>query len=143
MVELFEEDVQGPVLEPVFFEDWLSIIVSFHGRELGDVVIVLCSDDYLLKVNIDYLSHDYYTDIITFDYSDECTVSGDLFISWDRVLENSLSYGVTPLQELYRVCAHGVLHLVGFKDKTFDQAMIMRQKEDWALSLLNVSRETL
>lgn len=143
MVEFFEEDIQGPVLEPVFFKDWFSNIVSFHERELGDVVIVLCSDDYLLKVNIDYLSHDYYTDIITFDYSEECIVSGDLFISWDRVVENALSYGVSSQQELYRVCAHGVLHLLGFKDKTDEEALIMRQKEDWALSLLNVSRETL
>tara|TARA_B110000116_G_scaffold51143_1_gene42749 strand:+ start:313 stop:693 length:381 start_codon:yes stop_codon:yes gene_type:complete len=119
---------------------WLSGVISSGGKKLGDISVILCSDDYLLGVNNKYLDHNYYTDIITFDYTEKDVVGGDLFISYDRVKENAKQEGVLIQQELRRVMVHGVLHLLGLKDKTKKEASIMRAAEDVALKMFHVER---
>jgi rRNA maturation RNase YbeY len=115
----------------------LRACIAKHGRATGDINLILVSDEQLLTMNRDYLQHDYYTDILTFDYSDEKNVSGDLFISAQRVNENAQTHGVTFQDELRRVALHGVLHLVGYKDKTAAEKKTMRQTEDQWLSSLS------
>lgn len=140
MVDIFHEDTNDLALDPVEIEDWLNKVCVAEDKELGDLNIIFCSDNYLLDLNIKHLEHDYYTDIITFDYSEE-TVSGDLFISVDRVKDNAISYNVSFSEELNRVIAHGVLHLIGYGDKSESEAATMRIKESEALKLI-VPRET-
>lgn len=112
-------------------------IFSDHGKEVGYVNIIFCDDEYLLDVNKSHLNHDYYTDIITFDYNKD-TVESDIFISTDRVSDNAGQVGVSPSEELYRVMIHGCIHLCGFGDKTKEETAVMRSKEDQYLALLNI-----
>ena len=116
---------------------WLRELVASFGLKCGDLTIIACTDEYLLEINQKYLSHDYYTDIITFDYSDESVVSGDLIISLDRIKENATLHSVDFNTELYRVIAHGVLHLCGLKDKSSKDVKLMRNAEEAALESLN------
>jgi rRNA maturation RNase YbeY len=117
---------------------WLQLIVEAHDREVGEIAIILCTDDALLDLNRSALNHDYYTDIITFDHCVGDVVSGDLYISVDRVKENAKNLGQTVKQEMLRVCAHGVLHLCGYGDKTTEEAATMRKKEDQWLNVFHV-----
>jgi probable rRNA maturation factor len=116
-------------------------LVHQEGKVLKDLSLVFTDDDYLLEVNKQYLNHDYFTDVITFDYSDFPHVSGDVMISVDRVQENANTLNQSFKLEFYRVVFHGVLHLCGYKDKTKEQERIMRDKEDFYLGAF-VSRET-
>jgi probable rRNA maturation factor len=141
MIEIFYEDTEVLDVSPEFFVSWLSEVALCEGSELGDINLIFCSDVYLLEMNGTHLNHDYYTDIITFDYTDGVVVSGDLFVSIDRVRENASLNNELFHVELNRVVVHGVLHLLGYKDKSMSEAKIMREKEGWALSLI-VSRET-
>lgn len=141
MIEIHFEDTEILDLNPEFFVFWLEDVVSRETKSLGDVNLIFTSDDYLLQVNREHLDHDYYTDIITFDYTEGDVVSGDLFISVDRVKENAADLNQLFHVELNRVVVHGVLHLCGYKDKLEDDEKVMRSKEDWALSLI-VPRET-
>lgn len=109
---------------------WLSYVVDNEGLTLGEVAIVCCSDDYLLEVNRNYLNHDYFTDIITFDYTDNQVVSGDLMISIDRIRDHAKKYEVSVEDELHRVMVHGVLHLCGYKDKRKSDKELMTSKEN-------------
>ena len=118
--------------------EWISSVVSSSGKELGDVGVIICSDDYLLDLNNQYLDHNYYTDIITFDYTEKDVICGDLFISYDRVKENAKQEGVLIQHELRRVIVHGVLHLFGLNDKTKTEAKTMRAAEDVALKMFHV-----
>ena len=140
MVNIFFEDTEVLDLRPEFFISWLSEVCVLHNNSLGEVSLVFCSDEYLLEMNRTHLNHDYYTDIITFDYS-EGDVSGDLFISIDRVRENAKEERIDFLKELNRVVVHGVLHLLGFKDKSGEESKEMRTQENAALEII-VSRET-
>lgn len=128
-----ETDVQHRISSPQKVKNWLKSIIEFEGLQLGDISVVWCSDDYLLSVNRQYLQHDYFTDIITFDYTEKKRVSGDLMISIDTVAKNAVEYGVVFHVEQLRVLAHGVLHLCGYKDKTADEQVEMRAKEDFYL----------
>ena len=141
MVEIFYEDTDALGLDPKFFLLWLSKVCKKHDDSMGDINLIFCSDDYLLEINKSHLNHDYYTDIITFDYTKE-TISGDLFISVDRVKDNANNLNVRFANELNRVVVHGVLHLLGFKDKTLNEANNMRKQENEALKLI-VPRETI
>lgn len=141
MIEIYFEDVEIPGLDPEFFALWLKKVCKSHDKQLGGVTLVFCSDDYLLEMNKEHLDHDYYTDIITFDYTEENIVSGDLFISKDRVEDNAKSFNVGFNEELNRVVVHGVLHLCGFGDKSKEEEKKMRELEDVALRQI-VSRET-
>ena len=136
MVELFFEDVAELPVQPQDIEVWLKKVTNFYSKELGDVNYIFCSDDYLLEINKEHLNHDYYTDIITFDYCEMDVVSGDLFISVDRVKDNAENLNVVFLDELHRVMAHGVLHLCGLGDKSETEEIRMRKAEDDALLLL-------
>jgi len=140
MFEIFYEDTKVLDFDPEFFRLWVVKILESESKTPGDITVVFTSDAYLLNMNIEHLNHDYYTDIITFDYSTD-VISGDLFISIDRVEENATLNNVSFLEEIYRVVAHGCLHLCGYKDKEPDDVVIMRKKEDFAISLI-VSRET-
>ena len=116
-------------------------MIRLNNYQTGHLSFVFCTDDHLLEINRKFLQHDYYTDIITFDYSEGNCVSGDLMISIDRVKENAFSEGVSFENELHRVMIHGVLHLVGFGDKSPDEAVQMRKHEASALSQLFVSQD--
>lgn len=115
---------------------WLMNVVTLEKKTLGDLTIILGYDDWLLEYNKTYLQHDYYTDIITFDYTEENLVSGDLLISIDRVIDNASTLNVPRETELMRVIVHGLLHLLGYKDNSVEDILLMRSKEDYCLGLL-------
>ena len=114
---------------------WLRLVAESEIRRAGDISIIFCSDNYILDINMKYLQHDYFTDIITFDYCEGDKISGDLFISIDSVRENALLYGTEFEDELNRVMVHGVLHLIGYDDHTKAEQKTMREKENYYLSL--------
>lgn len=116
---------------------WITDIIKAQGQKVGDISYVFCGDDYLIQVNREYLDHDTYTDIITFDYVEGKIVSGDILISVDRVKENAQLFNTTFEQELHRVIIHGILHLLGQADKSDEDAAMMRKKEEAALALWN------
>ena len=135
MVSYFTEDTKFDFKEKRLNNRWLKLVAESEIRRLGDLSIIFCSDNYILDVNMKYLQHDYFTDIITFDYCEGDTVSGDLFISVDSVRENALFYGTEFKDELNRVIVHGVLHLIGYDDHTEEDIQEMRAKENYYLSL--------
>jgi rRNA maturation RNase YbeY len=116
--------------------DWISQTIINEGKTVGEINIIFCNDEYLLKINQEHLTHDYYTDIITFDYSENTLISGDLFISKDRVEENAEEYKVSFENELNRVIIHGILHLIGYNDKSELEIKEMRTKENYYLDKL-------
>jgi len=138
MVVFVNGDVPCNVKQRRAVKNWLKAVATTNGFVLGDLSIVSHSDEGLLEYNRKYLDHDTYTDIITFDHSDNQTLSGDLLISFERVSENAVNQGVSFDEELRRVMAHGVLHLAGFKDKSPKDALAMRAAEDQALALFHV-----
>ena len=142
MIEFEFLDIEIPEFKPEFFVSSLSDLVVSEGFDEGDITIIFVTDEYLLEMNRTHLDHDYYTDIITFDYTESNFISGDLFISYDRVLDNSKEFNVGSYNELCRVVFHGVLHLCGYKDKSSDDEKLMRAKESFYLEKY-VSRETL
>ena len=115
---------------------WIRSVAATYGKQCGDIAYIFVSDAHILDVNRQYLGHDYYTDIITFDYSQGDTISGDIFISLDTVRSNAQDLHVPYQQELHRVIIHGILHLCGINDKGPSQRAIMQRAEDTALSLL-------
>ena len=115
---------------------WIDISIKKLKFKAGDISVIFCSDDYLKQININYLNHDYYTDIITFDYSDKNIISGDLFISIDRVRENADINNENFNREICRVIIHGILHLCGYNDKTSKEKEKMRKLEDVFLSTM-------
>lgn len=114
---------------------WLRLVAESEIRRLGDINLIFCSDNYILDINQKFLQHDYFTDIITFDYCEGDKLSGDLFISIDTVRANAEEYGEGFTRELNRVIVHGVLHLIGYDDHTKADQKIMREKENYYLSL--------
>ena len=117
--------------------NWVKSILESEGKKVGDITYVFCNDEYLGSMNEKYLKHNTLTDIITFDYSEKGKLSGDIFISIERVKENAAGLKLSFMEELQRVMIHGVLHLMGYKDKTKAEKLQMRQKEDYSLSLQN------
>tara|TARA_B110000444_G_C18361839_1_gene376369 strand:+ start:101 stop:505 length:405 start_codon:yes stop_codon:yes gene_type:complete len=115
--------------------NWLDKVINNENKRTGEIVLVFCNDSYLLQKNIQFLKHDTLTDVITFDYSEGEEISGDILISVDRVKENSEVFEVKFSSELDRVMVHGLLHLLGYKDRTKKDAKLMRQKEDFYLSI--------
>ncbi|WP_422349590.1 rRNA maturation RNase YbeY [Flagellimonas sp.] len=124
--------------ESVKYVDWIEKVLHSEAFVCGEIDYIFCSDEYLLELNQEYLNHDTLTDIITFDYTDTNRISGDIFISVDRVMENSMAFEEAFENELKRVMAHGVLHLMGYKDKSIDDAKVMRQKEEEKIKLFHV-----
>jgi rRNA maturation RNase YbeY len=129
-------DVPFPDLKRRAIANWVKHVIYHYYKNVGRITYIFCSDDEILRINKQYLNHDYYTDIITFDYSEGEMLSGDLFISLDTVESNAEKFKVDYQQELYRVMIHGILHLCGFKDKTAYDKFVMRKKENDALLLL-------
>ncbi len=124
-------------------KQWIKRVVESKGKKPGSISYIFCDDDYLLNINRQYLQHDYYTDIITFDYTEEEIVSGDLFISCERIKDNAKEMGVPEKEELMRVIIHGVLHLLGQKDKSDKEAKQMRKAEEESLLLLKEMEKQL
>lgn len=135
-IEFFYEETDFVLNQPEDIQPWILKIIKLEGFQLESLNYIFCSDEYLHKMNQEYLNHDTYTDIITFDNSEsEKTIYSDIFISVDRVTENSKSQSTIFEEELCRVMIHGVLHLMGWEDKTESLKMEMRKKEDACLSL--------
>ena len=137
MITFFAEDVAMPKMKRNKLKKWVKLVAQNHGYKLGDINYIFCSDNYILDVNRQYLQHDYFTDIITFDYTENQTVSGDLFISLDTVLTNSQQFASSDYEtEFHRVFIHGILHLCGINDKGPGEREIMEAHENEALKLL-------
>ncbi|MFZ9847490.1 MAG: rRNA maturation RNase YbeY [Flavobacteriales bacterium] len=114
---------------------WLNATAKNEKQKIGAVNYIFCSDKHLLSINKQYLNHNYFTDVITFQYDDNEGVSGDIFISYDRIKENAKEFNQSTNNELHRVMVHGLLHLLGYKDKNTEQQKVMKSKEDFYLSL--------
>ena len=138
-IELFYEDIQTFKLQKRHVTKYIKVLLKNECKNLGDISIIFCSDQYLLDINIEYLQHNYFTDIVTFNYVEGVKISGDLFISFDRIKENSAEFNTSLKKELFRVIFHGVLHLVGYNDKTTTEKELMREKEDLYLSEVDFS----
>ncbi|MBO8480310.1 MAG: rRNA maturation RNase YbeY [Bacteroidetes bacterium] len=130
MIRYFTEDIDFAFKGKSVHSAWLKAVSEEEGRRPGQISVIFCSDPYLLEINRKYLGHDYYTDIITFDYSEGDTISGDLFISVDTVRSNAEYYSADFKDELDRVIVHGVLHLIGYDDHTDEQSAEMRAREN-------------
>ncbi|MGP1420622.1 MAG: rRNA maturation RNase YbeY [Tannerella sp.] len=142
MITYNTEDVKMPVFPKRKTSAWIKRVAALHGKTVGDIAYIFCSDEKILDVNRMYLQHDYYTDIITFDYSEDNMISGDLFISLDTVRTNAEKFAVTYDSELYRVIIHGVLHLCGIDDKAPGARAVMERYENEALQLLDTPPAT-
>ena len=133
MIHFFYENTEEKIQENL--KIWIEKIIISEEKKIGEINYIFCDDEYLLKINQDFLDHDYYTDIITFDQVRGKTISGEIFVSLQRIKDNASLISKNYEEEKKRVIAHGVLHLCGYKDKTEEQQKIMRAKEDFYLSL--------
>ncbi|MDR2815905.1 MAG: rRNA maturation RNase YbeY [Proteiniphilum sp.] len=129
------ENIDFPKIKKRATANWIKSVAENYGKQTGDISYLFCTDEKILEVNRQYLQHDFYTDIITFDYSEGDRISGDIFISLDTVLSNSIRYDTGFTEELYRVIIHGVLHLCGINDKSEAEAEEMRKAEEAALAM--------
>ncbi|MCR5841004.1 MAG: rRNA maturation RNase YbeY [Bacteroidales bacterium] len=135
MIRYYQENIRFELKQKMRNNRWLKMVAGSEMRRLGAINIIFCSDPYILEVNLKYLQHDYFTDIITFDYCEKDILSGDLFISIDSVRENARYYGTVFEDELDRVMVHGLLHLIGYDDHTEEEIAVMRQKENYYLEM--------
>ena len=122
------------------YSQWIQDVIISERKELGEINYIFCDDEYLLNINKQYLDHDYYTDVISFDYTENDLISGDVFISIDRVRENAKDYNVEFEEELKRVIIHGVLHYCGYCDKSEAEEQLMRNKEEEKIRLFHVKQ---
>lgn len=136
MIAFYEEDAKAKLTQKLTIRRWIKAVIDTYHAKPGDINYIFCSDEYILDVNRQYLNHDYFTDVITFDYVEDGIISGDIYISVDTVASNAALYNTTYIDELHRVVIHGVLHLCGIKDKTDEDAAIMRAAEEKALAML-------
>ena len=136
-IHFFTEDVKEVRIPKRKVRTWVNQCITANSKRTGDINYIFCSDEYLRQINIEYLNHDYYTDIITFNYNDDSLVSGDIYISLERVRDNAEEFEVSFHTELQRVVIHGVLHLIGFNDHTDDDKVKMRAAEDESIALYN------
>ncbi|MBR4524904.1 MAG: rRNA maturation RNase YbeY [Bacteroidales bacterium] len=135
MIRYYQEDIRFELKQKLQNNRWLKMVAGSEMRRIGAINIIFCSDNYILDVNMKYLQHDYFTDIITFDYCEKDILSGDLFISIDSVRENAQFYGTEFVDELNRVMVHGLLHLIGYDDHKEEDIAVMRQKENYYLQM--------
>ena len=138
MIQYIAENVKMPALQKQRINRWIKEIADGYGKKTGDIAYVFCDDQKILEVNNQYLEHDYYTDIITFDYTTGNTISGDIFISLDTVKSNADEYGTDFETELHRILIHGILHLCGNDDKSPELRADMTNKENKALGQLKL-----
>ena len=137
-ISFYTEGVEMPSVQKTEIRNWIKQVAALHGKRVGDISYIFCNDEKILEVNRQYLKHDYYTDIITFDYTEGDKLSGDLFISLDTVRTNAEQFGQPYNTELHRVIIHGVLHLCGINDKGPGEREVMEKNENEALSLLQL-----
>ncbi|MCG8700818.1 MAG: rRNA maturation RNase YbeY [Bacteroidales bacterium] len=135
-MNIFYDYDEGLEINEEKISDWLGTVIINENKSLGEIVFRFIGDEELLEINREYLQHDYYTDIITFDNSYLRKVSGEIFISIDRIKENAESENNKFLTELYRIIVHGILHLCGYKDGTSEEKRLMTEKEDTYLTIL-------
>jgi probable rRNA maturation factor len=133
-IQIVFEDIKPLKVNKNFIKNSIKKLITNEIKIAGNISVIVCSDLFLLEINKQYLQHDYYTDIITFNYCEGEIISGDLFISIDRVEENAKIFEKPVMHEFYRVIFHGILHLTGYNDKTEAEQRVMRQKEDFYLS---------
>lgn len=139
MITFFAEEVTFPAVNEDKLVDWINRVAAVYQKSIGGLTYIFCDDNRILEINRQYLQHDYYTDIITFDYTEEDEISGDIFISLDTVQSNSQLYKTQFMDELYRVIIHGVLHLCGLKDESETEQTMMRTAENQALEMLKIT----
>lgn len=132
----FNYEIDFVIEEEVRFLKWITNTIKEESRNEGEINYIFCSDNYLHKLNVDFLNHDTLTDIISFDYSVGKELHGEIYISIERVQENALNFKVSFKEEIARVIIHGILHYCGYKDKSVDDKMLMRSKEDYYLTKL-------
>ena len=134
-IQFFSEDIDFTLKEKQKIRRWIAAVIKVEGfKRIGELNFIFCSDSYLLEINKQYLDHDTFTDIVTFDSSeDQDTIAGDIFISVERISENATTFGVTQRDELHRVIIHGVLHLCGYLDKKKEDKELMTRKENSCL----------
>jgi rRNA maturation RNase YbeY len=137
----FNYETQFTLENEAAYEDWISRIIESEGFDIGEINYIFCDDDYLLKINQEYLKHDTLTDIVSFDYSVGNILQGDIFISVERVVDNAKDFKVVFDNELKRVLSHGVLHFCGYKDKSPADEAIMRKKEDEKIKMFHVEHK--
>ena len=137
MISYQSENIPMPSVDTAHVSSWIHRVAESYGKRIGDIAYIFCDDEKILEVNRQFLSHDYYTDIITFDYTVGNTLNGDIFISLDTVKSNAETLAQDPSTEFYRVIIHGILHLCGINDKGTGEREIMEAAEDKALSVLN------
>ncbi|MDO4497320.1 MAG: rRNA maturation RNase YbeY [Bacteroidales bacterium] len=130
------DGVAMPAIKKTDVRNWIKEVAALHGKRVGEISYIFCDDEKILEVNRQYLQHDYYTDIITFDYTEGDKISGDLFISLDTVRTNAEQFGQAYAAELHRVIIHGILHLCGINDKGEGEREIMEANENQALALI-------
>jgi len=133
-INFYNKDVKLRLNNKTQLKNWIKDCAINESKTVGEICVVFCSDEHILEMNKEHLNHDYYTDIITFNYNAEDTISGDLFISIDTVKDNAKALNISFEKELFRVIIHGVLHLIGYNDKTRTQEKEIRKKEDFYLS---------
>lgn len=126
--------------EEQVFSDWLSAVIESENKSEGEINYIFCDDEYLHKINVEYLDHDTLTDIISFDYSVGNELNGDIFVSIERVADNAKDFNVSFAEELKRVLSHGILHYCGYKDKTEEEAQLMRSKEEEKMKMFHVKQ---
>jgi len=136
----FNYETDFELSDEAVYEKWLSEVILSEGKTEGDINYVFCDDDYLHKINVEYLQHDTLTDIISFDYSVGNELHGDIFVSVERVADNAKDFEVSFGEELKRVLVHGILHYCGYKDKSETEAQLMRQKEEEKMQLFHVEQ---
>jgi probable rRNA maturation factor len=141
-IHFFTEDLSYTLKKKTFLKAWIKSVIEEEGYALQELNFILCSDEYLLRINQQYLNHDTYTDVITFDNSEALKmIVGDIFISLERIQENAKEFKHTVADELCRVMAHGTLHLLGYKDKSKAAKTLMTEKEDYYLATLKSKEE--
>lgn len=139
MIDFFTEN-KFQIDQPKLHREWLEKVVLSENKKVGELSFIFCDDEYVRKINVEFLDHDTFTDIITFDETLGNLLGGDIFISTDRVAENALNFEVSFQEELRRVLSHGILHLAGYTDKTEEESQIMREKEEEKMKLFHVEQ---
>lgn len=133
-IQFFHEGISRIKINRKAIRIFIFDLIKKESKTCGDISFIFCSDQYLLPLNKKYLKHDYYTDVITFNYCENDIISGDIFISAERIRDNYIKHNTEFFNELYRVMFHGILHLIGYNDKTADEKKLMKEKEDFYLN---------
>lgn len=135
-INFFIEDIDFKIKDKKIIRDWIKCVAKLEGKRIGDINYIFGSDEYVKEINVNYLKHDYYTDIVTFNYNESDCLNSDVYISIDRVKDNAKSFASSFDDEFYRVVIHGILHLLGYQDKDFNDQKVMRKKEEECINFL-------